>query len=130
MPVSTITLQKGKSPDYVRALSGGLHRALVEAFDVPRDDRFQVIHQLEPDALVYDRHYLGGPRSGDFVLIQITAGRERSPSVKAAFYQRLVALLAEAPGLRPEDVMVVVTTTTADGWSFGGGRTWQPGARA
>ncbi|QCI63935.1 tautomerase family protein [Phreatobacter stygius] len=121
MPFARISLLKGKPPAYLGALSDGLHQALVEAFDVPRDDRFQVIHQLEPGELIFDRHYLGGPRSDDFVLIQITAGRPRSTEVKRAFYRRLVAVLAEAPGLRPEDVMVVITTGGADEWSFGSG---------
>ncbi|MBN8944166.1 MAG: tautomerase family protein [Rhizobiales bacterium] len=121
MPFARISLLKGKSPDYLGALSGGLHQALVEAFDVPQDDRFQVIHQLALGELIFDRHYLGGPRSDDFVLIQITAGRLRSTAVKQAFYRRLVTLLAEAPGLRPADVMVIISTTHADEWSFGGG---------
>lgn len=121
MPFARISLLKGKSPDYLRALSDTVHRALVEAFDVPPDDRFQVVEQLEPGALIFDRNYLGGPRSDDYVLITITAGRPRSTAVKRAFYQRLVALLAEAPGLRPEDVMAVITTTERDGWSFGNG---------
>jgi hypothetical protein len=30
-------------------------------------------------------------------------------------------LLADAPGVRQEDVMVVITTTQADEWSFGAG---------
>jgi phenylpyruvate tautomerase PptA (4-oxalocrotonate tautomerase family) len=121
MPLTRISLAKGKSPDYLRALSDGLHQALVEAFDVPPDDRFQVIHQHEPGELVFDRHYLGGPRSEDFVLFQITAGRPRSTETKRRFYRRLVERLAEAPGVRAEDVMVVISTTQPDEWSFAGG---------
>jgi hypothetical protein len=121
MPFARISLRKGKSRTYLRALSDNLHRALVEAFDVPPTDRFQVIHQHEPEELVFDRDYLAGPRSDDFVLIAITAGRVRSTAVKQGFYRRAVALLAEAPGIRPEDVMIVITTTGADEWSFGDG---------
>jgi phenylpyruvate tautomerase PptA (4-oxalocrotonate tautomerase family) len=121
MPFSRISLLKGKSPDYLRALSDGLHHALVEAFEVPQDDRFQAIHQHEPGELVFDRAYLGGPRSDDFVLIQITAGRQRSTATKRAFYRRLVGRLKEAPGLRPEDVMVVISTTGLEDWSFANG---------
>ncbi|TSD89447.1 tautomerase family protein [Mycobacterium sp. KBS0706] len=121
MPLTRISLVRGKSPEYLRALSDSLHRALVEAFEVPPDDRFQIIHQHEPGELVFDLHYLGGPRSDDFVLFQITAGRPRSTATKAAFYRRLVEGLAEVPGLRPEDVMVVISTTQLDDWSFAGG---------
>jgi phenylpyruvate tautomerase PptA (4-oxalocrotonate tautomerase family) len=121
MPFSRISLLRGKSPEYLRALSDGLHRALVETFKVPPDDRFQAIHQHEPGELVFDRAYLGGPRSDDFVLIQITAGKPRNTEIKRAFYQRLVEHLKVAPGLRPEDVMVVISTTGLDDWSFASG---------
>ena len=123
MPFARISLRKGKSPDYLRALSDNLHRALVEAFEVPQADRFQIIEQLDPQALVYDRGYFSGERSDDFVLIAITAGRPRSTAVKQQFYRRVVELFAQAPGLRPDDVMIVVTTTERDGWSFSNGLT-------
>jgi len=121
MPYSRISLLQGKTAEYLRALSDSLHRALVEAFDVPADDRFQAFHQHAPGELVFDRHYLGGPRSDDYVLIAITAGRVRSTDTKRAFYRRLVELLAESPGIASRDVMVVITTTQADDWSFAGG---------
>jgi len=122
MPYSRISLLKGKSPDYLRALSNSLHNALVEAFNVPEKDRFQVIHQHEPYELIFDRDYEGGPRSDDFVLIAITAGKPRSTEVKQAFYRRLAERLAEAPGIRPEDVTVVINTSLGDEWSFGSGK--------
>ncbi|SMQ97005.1 tautomerase family protein [Xanthomonas fragariae] len=56
------------------------------------------------------------------MLIHITAGRPRDAATKRAFYADLVARLANAPGIAPEDVMVVITTTDAQDWSFGGGR--------
>ena len=68
MPYARISLLRGRAPDALRAISDGVHRALHEAFDVPARDRFQVIHQLDPGELVFDRDYLGGPRSDGFVL--------------------------------------------------------------
>ncbi|MBR0644680.1 tautomerase family protein [Plastoroseomonas hellenica] len=124
MPFTRISLLRGKSPDYLRTLSDSLHQALVESFEVPPDDRFQAIHQHEPGELVFDRHYLGGPRSDDFVLFAITAGKPRTTEVKRRFYKCLVERLAEAPGVRPEDVMVIITTTQRDEWSFANGEPW------
>ncbi|MBP1207517.1 hypothetical protein JOD97_005597 [Duganella sp. 1411] len=121
--MSRISLLKGKSPDYLRALSDSLHAAMVEAFNVPPTDRFQVIHQHEPHELIFDRDYesQGGPRSDDFVMIAITAGKPRTTETKQAFYRRLVERLAEAPGINPRDVLVVITTSLGDEWSFSGG---------
>ena len=124
MPFTRISLIKGKSPEYLQALSDSLHQALVEAFDVPPTDRFQVIHQHEPHELIFDRHYMGGPRSADFMWINVTAGRPRDSTVKQAFYRRLVDLLVASPGVRPEDVMIVINTTQSDEWSFAAGEQW------
>lgn len=121
MPYARISLRKGKPPEYLAALSDSLHRALVETFEVPAEDRFQVFHQHEQGELVYDPHYLAGPRSEGYVLIAITAGRPRELRTKRAFYRRLADLLAASPGIRPEDVMVVITTVQPEDWSFGNG---------
>ena len=122
MPFARISLLEGKDANYVRTLADRIHQALVEGFDTPETDRFQAIHQHRPGELIYDENYMGGPRSGDYVLISITAGRPRPPKVKQAFYTRLVRLLGESPGVRPEDIMVIINTTQSDEWSFGSGR--------
>lgn len=121
MPYVRISLLRGKSDDYLDQLSRNVHRAMVEAFDTPPTDRFQVIEQCAPNELIFDRHYLCGPRSDGFVLICITAGKPRPAAAKQALYRRLCELLAAAPGIRPEDVMVVINTTAAEDWSFGNG---------
>jgi phenylpyruvate tautomerase PptA (4-oxalocrotonate tautomerase family) len=123
MPFARISLLKGKSPDYLHALSDSLHRAMVETFNVPPADRFQMIHQHDPGELIFDRNYLAGPRSDDFVLISITAGKPRTTEMRKAFFKRAAELLQQSPGIRPEDVMIVVSTTAPDEWSFGNGET-------
>lgn len=123
MPYARISLLRGKSPAYLKALSDSLQRALEEAFEVPVTDRFQIIHQLDPGELIFDRHYLGGPRSDDFVLIALTTGRPRTTATKQAFFRALVERLAESPGIRPEDVMVSIVAASADEWSMSGGLT-------
>ncbi|EFE93790.1 tautomerase family protein [Serratia odorifera] len=118
MPFTRIALHNGKTPAYLRTLSDSLHQALVEAFEVPPDDRFQVIDQYRPGELIYDAHYLGGPRSEDYVLFYITVGRARTAATKQRFYQRLAALLQQNLQLSPQDVMVVVVSSQREDWSF------------
>lgn len=121
MPLSHIHLRAGRSEAELAALSDSLHHALVHAFDVPEHDRFQVIHQHDAATLIYDRDYAGGPRSEAFVLFEIHAGKPRSAATKQRFYQALVTRLAAAPGVRPEDVMIVISTSTREDWSFSHG---------
>ncbi|AJC81064.1 4-oxalocrotonate tautomerase protein [Rhizobium etli bv. phaseoli str. IE4803] len=121
MPFVRISLRKGKSRDYLAALADNIQRALIETFDVPENDRFQAIHQHDEHELIFDRNYLAGPRSDDFVYISITIGRPRTVEMKATLYRRLVDLLGQSQGLRPEDVMIVISTSAPEDWSFGDG---------
>jgi len=77
--------------------------------------------QLQPGEFVFDRTYRGGPRSDDFVVFHITTGKRRSPATKERFFQHLVELLGKAPGIRPEDVMVIVANSEFEDWSFSSG---------
>lgn len=122
MPYARISLHQGHSAQWLAAFSRSLQQSLEEAFDVPSHDCFQVFHQCAPGELVYDPQYFGGPRSEGFVLIHITAGRVRTTERKQAFYARLVERLAASPGVRPEDVMIIISTTAEEDWSFSMGR--------
>jgi phenylpyruvate tautomerase PptA (4-oxalocrotonate tautomerase family) len=126
MPFARISVQAGKDQEYLATLADTIHESLVEAFEVPPADRFQAVHQHAPGELIFDEHYMGGPRSGNYVLICITAGRLRTTRVKQQFYKHLVQKLGVSPGVRPEDVMVVINTTFADEWSFGFGKSIVP----
>ena len=121
MPLVRISLIKGKSPEHIRAISDGVHQAMVETYKVPKDDRFQLIEQFDRDAFVYDPDYLGVHRTDDVVFIHIFAGKWRDTAMKKALFGRLAELLAERPGLRPEDVQVILSANDRDDWSFGKG---------
>ncbi len=121
MPLVRISLLKGKSPAHIRAISDGVHRALVETCGVPPGDRFHLVHQHERDEFIYDADYLGIHRSDDVVFIHIVAGSWRDTAAKQACYRRLAGLLADNPGLRPEDVQVILSPNEREDWSFGNG---------
>jgi phenylpyruvate tautomerase PptA (4-oxalocrotonate tautomerase family) len=70
---------------------------------------------------VADPNFMGMQRSADFVLIQIFLSRGRNTETKQALYRRIAERLAEAPGIRPDDVMTVLTEVGLEDWSFGRG---------
>jgi len=55
------------------------------------------------------------------VFIQITLAAGRTPEQKRALYKRMVALLAENPGLRPQDVFINLVDAPRENWSLGNG---------
>jgi 4-oxalocrotonate tautomerase len=121
MPLARISLRRGKPADYRRRVAQAVHQALVETFDVPPDDRFQVLAEYDAESLLYDRHYLGVERSEDLVIVELTVGFGRSLEQKRALFRRIAQNLAEAVGLRPEDAMIVLVETARVNWSFGNG---------
>jgi phenylpyruvate tautomerase PptA (4-oxalocrotonate tautomerase family) len=121
MPLVRISLIKGKPAPYVRAIADGIHQALIEAFGIPPDDFFQLVHQHEREEFLYHPDYLGIHRTDDLVIIQIIAGNWRDTPKKQALYKAIVDRLADKPGLRREDVMIALTPNARDEWSFGNG---------
>jgi phenylpyruvate tautomerase PptA (4-oxalocrotonate tautomerase family) len=121
MPLVRISLIKGKPPKYIRAVADGVHRALHEAYAAPIDDRFQLIEQRDAGELIYDPDYLGIHRTDDIIIIHVFAGNWRDNSVKQAFYKRVVELLANDPGVSPQDVQIVISSNDRADWSLGNG---------
>jgi 4-oxalocrotonate tautomerase len=121
MPFVRISLRQGTSLEYRKALANGVHRAMVEAIAIPPDDRFQVITEHPPEALIYVPQYLGVHRSDRIVFVQITLSFGRKPQQKRKLYKRMAEILAEAPGLLPQDLLANLVETSWENWSFGNG---------
>ncbi len=94
---------------------------MIEAFALPPDDRFQVITELPPEGLIYDRTYLGIQRSDKIVLVQITMSTGRKPQQKRKLFQRMAEILAESPGLKPQDLVINLVEVAWENWSCGNG---------
>src|SRR5213082_2907597 len=121
MPLVRVALRKGKNPEYRRALSASIHRAMVETIKVPEQDRFQIITEHDDQGLIYDPSYLGIPRTDAIVIVQITLNAGRTVEMKKALYARIAALLKTEPGVSPEDIFVGLVEVPKENWSFGNG---------
>ena len=121
MPIATISLRGGKPVAYRRAISDGVHESLVSVIGIPEDDRFHLIHEYDADNLIFDPNYLGIARSDDIVIIQITLRAGRSRELRVALHQEIAARLSRSPGVRPEDVMIVLVENDYADWSVGNG---------
>ena len=123
MPLVRVTMIKGKSPDYIKKMSDSIYEALIESYQMAENELFQIIEQLEPENLIYDRHFgIEGSRSGDFVIINIESDARRRGE-KAAFLARLSDKLAASPGIARDDVFVRLSMTSGlEDWSLGGGK--------
>lgn len=120
MPITHISMRAGKPEAYRQAIFDSLYRALRDALNVPEDDQFMTI--TEHDAANF--RYGGAfdvARSDDLLYIQITVFNTRTAQQKKALFQRIAQLLAESPGIRPEDVFVTIADAPKENWSVGHG---------
>ena len=122
MPLVKLHLRKGKSPEYIRSVADAVHDALVTQANVPRDDRFQIVHELPDEALIAHPSYGGVNRSKDLIIIEIIFNAGRTVEIKKNLYADIVHRLQEAADVRPDDVMVSLVEVSKENWSFGGGR--------
>jgi phenylpyruvate tautomerase PptA (4-oxalocrotonate tautomerase family) len=50
MPLVRIEIEKGKSPEYKKAILDGVHQALVETIKIPDHDRRQRLYELDAES--------------------------------------------------------------------------------
>ncbi len=120
MPLVRISHRAGVLEAYQQALSDGVQEAMESTINVPVHDRFHILTE-HASGLIFDAHYLGLERTPNWVAIQITLRQGRTVEMKQALYRRIVANLAEQPGLRPEDVFICLVENELADWSFGNG---------
>src|SRR5262245_55841393 len=90
--------------DTVR-ISDAVHEALTAAFDVPEQDRFQIVTRHAPERLVCAPEYLGVRHGEHAVIIQITCNEGRTVEMKRALYARLARNIAARTAVPAADVI-------------------------
>jgi len=115
MPLVNISLLKGKSPQYIKAVADGVNSAVIETMGFPADDRYQIIHEVEPHCLQLQEN------TGDRVMMHLVMRAGRSNKSKQAFYAKAVKNLEADPGIDPKNVLITITENHDIDWSFGDG---------
>jgi phenylpyruvate tautomerase PptA (4-oxalocrotonate tautomerase family) len=112
MPLVNISILKGKSPEYIKAVAESINLAVIETMGFPDDDLYQIIHQLDPECLQLQT------RDGDRVMMHLVMRAGRSNKSKQAFYKKVVENLAGNPGIPPANVLITITENHDIDWSF------------
>lgn len=121
MPFARISLTKGKSADYRRAIVDTVYGSLRETFNVPEGDLFMVVDEYDATNFHFGRDFMGFSRSEDLVIIQITVANTRGVDQKRALYKAIAERLGREAGLRSDDVFINLVEVFRENWSFGGG---------
>jgi phenylpyruvate tautomerase PptA (4-oxalocrotonate tautomerase family) len=123
MPLVYYDIVRGRSRDQIRALLDSTQAAIVEAFETPERDRYQLVTEHSPDEMIIQDHGLGIERSENIVVIHMINRRgKRTPSQKEKLYALLVQNLKRDCGLDPADLVVSITENESEDWSVGYGK--------
>lgn len=112
MPLVNISILKGKSPEYIKAVTDGINSAVIETMGFPDDDRYQIVHEVEQHCLQYQ------DRTEDRVMMFLIMRAGRSNKSKQAFYAKVTENLAKDPGIKPENVLISIAENHDIDWSF------------
>lgn len=88
---------------------------MVDALEIPQDDRFELMHEQAPENMLHDRHFFGVERSDRSIFIQIVIN-VRPVAQKRALYASIVANLTRDPGVRKEDIFIGVVEVAPENW--------------
>lgn len=121
MPLLRFDLIEGRNATELRTLLDAAYDAMLEAFEAPPGDRYQVVHEHPASHVIVEDSGLGIPRTDKRVVLFVTT-RPRTRAMKETFYRLLCKYLQERCGIAPTDVVVSMVTNTDEDWSFGHGR--------
>ncbi len=122
MPVVRISMAKGKSPEYMAAVSKSIYGAMREQYVLADGDLFHIFEQLDASAFIYDRNYVSAePRTNDFMIVHIVSDARRNVE-KTRTIKAICDKLGASPGVKPQDIAIVLSTnSTLEDFSLGYG---------
>ncbi len=121
MPLVMIDTIRGRYDESeLRTMMDAVQDAVVEAFDVPATDRYQILTQHEPFELVALDTGLGIERSERLVIVRL-ASKQRTQDAKVQLYRLLAKNLNDRVGVEGNDLVVSITENGDADWSFGHG---------
>ena len=123
MPFVKHLTARGKSGEYLEAVSRAVHNALVAELHMTPEDDFQLIHQHEAGELVFNRNFRAAlGRRLDRVRDHRRPGPWRAGEAPLLL-RPWSGCLQEGPGVQPLDVFVMMTVMPPENFSFADGVT-------
>jgi Tautomerase enzyme len=117
MPLIQIDLERDLYEAKHEEISREIHRAQIDALEIPSDDLFQVFRPHTSNELKFDRTYNGVDRQ-HLLFISITMVHRYSVETKRKLYSAIVERLGIL-GIRPQDILISVVENAYEDWYAG-----------
>jgi phenylpyruvate tautomerase PptA (4-oxalocrotonate tautomerase family) len=121
MPLAKIHIRKGRRAEEKRAIADAVQASLIATFDIPEQDRFQLIQEYEDEHFIHPDAFLDLTYTRDLLMIELAFIEGRSDELKKALLADLNRRLVETADVRADDVFVSMYELAAANFSFGRG---------
>jgi phenylpyruvate tautomerase PptA (4-oxalocrotonate tautomerase family) len=121
MPFVNIYLPAEFTQEVKTKISLSVHEGLMEIFNIPEKDYFQVIHPVLIENLIYPDSYLDISHTANLVYVYITCRSGRTADMKKALYALIAQKIAASTLVSANDVIIVLNENAPEDWSFGQG---------
>lgn len=121
MPFVRASIHDAATDSELAAISDAIQTSLVDAFNVPAADRFQVITRHPAGEIVCTPEYLGIEHGDRVAFLQITVSEGRTVDMKKALFARLASSIAATGAVTADNVIISLIEVKKENWSFGNG---------
>ncbi|HET7115837.1 MAG TPA: tautomerase family protein [Hanamia sp.] len=122
MPFVRISLPKSFSQETRNNISISVHNSLIQEFNIPQNDYFHIIEELESQQIKFPENYLDIAHTSDIIYIQIIAARGRTLEQKANLYKEIANRISNSTAITKNNIIIVLVENEGkENWSFGNG---------
>jgi 4-oxalocrotonate tautomerase len=121
MPLVRVSVPQAFTDEQLTAISESIHSALVNDFNAPVADRFQVITRHPSGEIVCSPEYLDIKHGDRVVFVQMTVNEGRTVEMKKALYKSIASSIEKTAGVSAADVIINLVEVKKENWSFGNG---------
>jgi hypothetical protein len=122
MPLAKIHVLEGRYDERrLGKLSEAIQDALIEVFDIPPDDFFQIYNVLPRNRYLHTPAFLGQRYSDDLILLELTFIMGRPKETRLALLQSLNNKVVAATAISPADLVILLYEIAGENASFGSG---------
>ena len=127
MPFVRISLPKSFSQKTKDNISISIHNSLIQEFNIPKNDYFHIIEELESQQIKFPKSYLDIDHTSDIVYIQIIAGQGRTLEQKRGLYKQIANNITNSTTITKNNIIIVLVENDGrQNWSFGNGEIQEP----
>src|ERR1700687_3554369 len=122
MPLAKIHVLEGRYDEHrLGNVSKAVQEALISVLKIPRDDFFQIIHELPRNRFLHTPSFVGMKYSDDFIVLEVAFISGRPKETRLALLKDLNARIVAGAGISPDDLIIGLFESPGENFSFGQG---------